>query len=110
MITIDITYAEPFHDPKLYTCQECEGYGGYTEVIIYETGQGPWVPCGWCNGTGEVDGPTKARWLNYRKYLKREGWKKFNPKFTDRAIANSPAYACPDLNQDYLLDEERIGD
>ena len=24
---------------------------------------------------------------------------------TDRAIANSPPYACPDLDQDYSLDE-----
>jgi DnaJ-class molecular chaperone len=68
MIRIELSYAQP----KLYPCQECGGDGRHIEVVLQETGQGPWEDCGWCNGTGKVDGPTKARWLNYKKnYYKR---------------------------------------
>jgi len=50
---------------KLYLCQECKGYGGETEVIY--AGQGPFVTCGWCHGTGEVTGTIRAAWLNEKK-------------------------------------------
>jgi hypothetical protein len=64
--------------PKLYPCQECKGYGGHIEVVLQETGQGPWEDCGWCNGTGKVDGSTKARWLNYKKNLKKRAIRNIN--------------------------------
>ncbi len=53
---IEITYTHS----KLYPCQECYSYGD-----IWESGK--WYTCGWCNGVGEVDGSTRARWLNYKK-------------------------------------------
>jgi hypothetical protein len=61
MITIELSYAKP----KLYPCQECGTMGDVRESGRYYT-------CGWCNGTGEVDGPTKARWLNEQKRTKNK--------------------------------------
>ena len=49
-------------------CQDCGGAGGYTETIDPWLG-GPWVPCGWCEGTGLV-----TRWLRglYLRVMKAE--------------------------------------
>ena len=57
MITIEINYAQP----KLYHCQECCGSGYNYPSTEY---------CSWCDGYGEVDGPTKALWLNEQKKYK----------------------------------------
>jgi hypothetical protein len=54
-------------ETKKYTCQECGGYGG-ERVPILDFGIGPWEECPWCDGTGEVDGPTRARWLNIQRW------------------------------------------
>lgn len=48
-------------------CQDCSGMGGHKEIVIDETGEGPWYDCGWCNGTGYVTLQVRAEWLNMRK-------------------------------------------
>ena len=47
-------------------CQECGGRGGEVEPIL-DFGQGPWVNCGWCEGTGKLDPWRRGLWLRLRK-------------------------------------------
>ena len=51
------------------TCQECGGLGGEVEPIL-EYGQGPWLSCGWCEGTGSVTRWGRGAWLRFRKDCK----------------------------------------
>lgn len=52
------------------TCQSCRGYGGWTDVIV--DGQGPWEPCGWCEGTGKVTRWLRGMWLRYMREERRK--------------------------------------
>lgn len=54
-------------NPRL-PCQACGGYGGQRDVML-DDGSGPWEECGWCEGTGYVDGHRRAAWLRYRRAL-----------------------------------------
>jgi hypothetical protein len=36
-------------------CPACHGYGGETEITL-DDGTGPWMECGFCEGTGTVEG------------------------------------------------------
>ena len=49
------------------TCQDCGGAGGEIEVVIPETGQGPWTQCGWCEGTGVVTPKVRGAWLHMKR-------------------------------------------
>jgi len=51
-------------------CQECRGLGGEREVIL-DDGSGPWIECGWCEGTGYVTPWLRGMWLR----MKRKGAK-----------------------------------
>src|SRR5207247_7219493 len=53
--------------PKKLICQECGGRGGEIDVVIPESGQGPWVSCGWCEGVGFVTPWLRGRWLRTRR-------------------------------------------
>ena len=57
-------------NPKLI-CQACGGAGGEEEPVL-DTGEGPWLDCGWCEGTGYVTRWTRGAWLKYRKGVKAE--------------------------------------
>lgn len=57
-------------EEKLYTCQDCHGSGGETDVIL-EDGTGPWEECPFCKGTGKVTGKQRVVWLNMKKTEKR---------------------------------------
>ena len=56
--------------PKPLICQSCGGAGGETEVIDWWIG-GPWVECGWCEGTGYVTPHRRGEWLRCMKAEKR---------------------------------------
>lgn len=47
-------------------CQECGGAGGEIEPIL-DYGQGPFIPCGWCEGTGKVTRWDRGLWLRTRR-------------------------------------------
>ena len=51
-------------------CQECGGRGGEIEPVL-DYGQGPWIECDWCEGTGLVDNWRRAAWLGFSL-----GWEK----------------------------------
>lgn len=51
--------------PRL-VCQECRGSGGEVDVVL-DYGQGPFIECGWCEGTGLVDSHRRSEWLRMRK-------------------------------------------
>jgi hypothetical protein len=50
-----------------FVCQSCGGAGGWVETIC-ELG-GPWMDCGWCEGTGKVSRWLRGLWL---REMKRE--------------------------------------
>lgn len=52
------------------TCQDCRGAGGYEETISWELG-GPWMTCGWCEGTGKVTRWLRGFWLKCKRDDKR---------------------------------------
>ena len=56
-------------------CQDCHGAGGKNEVVLPETGQGPWYECGFCEGTGYVSPWVRSLWLRMKKEEKRVGRK-----------------------------------
>ena len=43
-------------------CQECGGSGGEVEPVL-DYGEGPWIVCGWCEGTGGLDPWRRGLWL-----------------------------------------------
>jgi ribosomal protein L37AE/L43A len=77
MITIEYTKPKAkfeellIKQPKLYPCQEC----GTTGLVRESRGS---YECGWCSGTGEVNGSTRAQWLNHKKNLKKKAISKSN--------------------------------
>lgn len=54
--------------PQL-TCQECGGSGGEIDAVL-DYGQGPWVDCGWCEGTGLVTPWIRGQWLRWKRAAK----------------------------------------
>jgi hypothetical protein len=52
------------------TCQECGGYGGEVDPVL-DYGQGPWIECGWCEGTGKVTRHRRGMWLRCMKDKRR---------------------------------------
>ena len=50
---------------KPLPCQECCGSGGWTEYVIANSG--PWVECGWCEGTGLLTPHLRGQWLRYKR-------------------------------------------
>ena len=52
------------------TCQECGGEGGEIEDILHFD-MGPWVSCGFCEGTGLVTRHMRGQWLRWKKEDKR---------------------------------------
>lgn len=51
-------------------CQDCGGMGGWTEPVL-DFGEGPWMTCGWCQGTGKLDAWHRGAWLRCKKEEKR---------------------------------------
>lgn len=47
-------------------CQECGGSGGEVEPVL-DYGEGPWIECGWCEGTGYVTPWLRGQWLKMRR-------------------------------------------
>jgi len=60
-----------FVEAKGLTCQECGGMGGEHEDIL-QWFDGPWVDCGWCQGTGKVTPWLRGQWLKYKREKKNE--------------------------------------
>ena len=56
--------------PRL-TCQECHGVGGEEETIDIELG-GPWVECGFCEGTGLLTPHMRGVWLGIKRAEKKQ--------------------------------------
>ena len=56
--------------PKKLVCQDCGGDGGEVEPVL-DYGEGPWMPCGWCEGTGYVTPYTRMLWLQWKRQEKR---------------------------------------
>lgn len=48
------------------TCQDCKGTGGEYDIVDPEIG-GPWIACGWCEGTGVMTPYMRALWLRLKK-------------------------------------------
>ena len=57
--------------PRKLVCQECRGWGGETEVVL-DDGSGPWLECGFCEGTGLVTPWMRGFWLRWKAEEKRE--------------------------------------
>ena len=55
-------------------CQECGGDGGEIEPVL-DYGQGPWISCGFCEGTGLVTRWMRGQWLRWKKEAKARGGK-----------------------------------
>jgi hypothetical protein len=77
MLTKEFYYYKRHHDRhREYVeknglpCQDCHGLGGEYEIISNELG-GPWVSCGWCEGTGKVTKRTRGLWLRMKKGEKK---------------------------------------
>ena len=43
-------------------CQACRGWGGEAEPVLDDS-TGPWLECGWCEGTGSVTKWLRGLWL-----------------------------------------------
>ena len=54
-----------------FTCQECGGAGGEGDVVM-DYGQGPWMPCLWCQGLGKFTRFDRSQWLSYQKWKKNQ--------------------------------------
>ena len=54
---------------KKWQCPACNGRGGYVDVIC--EGRGPFEPCGFCKGTGELTRRTFYRVLGYESWWRR---------------------------------------
>lgn len=62
-----------FVEARKLTCQDCGGGGGEVDVVLPETGQGPWMECGWCEGTGYMTPWERGQWLKYKRQEKQCG-------------------------------------
>lgn len=47
-------------------CQACGGAGGEVEPVL-DFGEGPFFPCGWCEGTGLMTPHNRGYWLRCQK-------------------------------------------
>jgi hypothetical protein len=57
---------------KVVGCPVCHGAGGETEVIL-DDGSGPWEPCAFCNGKGEmIKGKQYYRALGFASGIARD--------------------------------------
>ncbi len=52
------------------TCQECGGAGGEIEPVT-DYGQGPFIDCGWCEGTGLMTPWLRGQWLKCKREERR---------------------------------------
>ena len=52
-------------------CQSCCGSGGHVEVEL-DDGTGPWLNCGWCEGTGYVTSGLRGLYLRTMRAEKRK--------------------------------------
>lgn len=50
-------------------CQDCKGEGGEIEPIL-DFGEGPFIECGWCLGTGKTTRWLRGQWLRYKREAK----------------------------------------
>lgn len=57
--------------PKKLTCQECGGAGGEVEPVL-NYGEGPWMACGFCEGTGRMTPYVRGLWLKWKRQEKRK--------------------------------------
>lgn len=46
-------------------CQNCSARGGEVDPVTDE-GYGPWIECGWCEGTGKTTPWLRGVWLSWR--------------------------------------------
>ena len=61
---------------KKFPCPYCHGEGSWIEVVLEETGEGPYYECGVCKGDGmiEIGGPIHQmikEWAVARKLEKQ---------------------------------------
>lgn len=47
-------------------CQECGGSGGEIEPVL-DYGEGPFIECGFCEGTGKTTPWLRGLWLRLKK-------------------------------------------
>lgn len=59
---------------KPRACLECHGAGGYVEPVL-DDGSGPFIGCGWCEGTGVMLPRDIGLWLSI-KSAERRAWRK----------------------------------
>lgn len=52
-------------------CQDCGGRGGEVEPVT-DWGQGPWMDCGWCQGTGMVTRWERGMWLREKRRARHD--------------------------------------
>lgn len=57
--------------PNRLFCQVCSGEGGWTEPVL-DFGIGPWVPCGFCEGTGLLTPHERGLFLRESKREKQQ--------------------------------------
>lgn len=60
--------------PMKLGCQDCGGRGGFVDVVC--DGQGPWEPCGFCEGTGLQTPYLRGLYLRWRRSPEGKRWKK----------------------------------
>lgn len=52
--------------PRKLVCQACGGAGGEVEPVT-DYGEGPFMSCGFCEGTGYVTRWMRGQWLRWKK-------------------------------------------
>ncbi len=59
-------------DPeKLLPCQECGGYGGWTDSLLPD-GTGPYEVCWCCDNKGEITPERRGLWLTVKRMEAKE--------------------------------------
>jgi len=52
--------------PHKLVCQDCGGAGGEVEAVL-DFGEGPFIECDWCEGTGLMTPHLRAMWLREKR-------------------------------------------
>lgn len=74
MVVAEISLELEVPMTRKFPCPYCRGQGGYTDIVIEETGQGPSYDCGVCEGAGMIiiGGPIHQKIKDWMFYDKRD--------------------------------------